>query len=77
MKHNVFVEVEDGGRRAVGLQNTEEEMIRDIDERSLPLEKLIATRFIAFLGDRRLNLEKLKALPLSEQARLKKEFRGD
>jgi hypothetical protein len=77
MKHSIFVKMEGGGSRAIALQSTEDEMIQEIEEKGMQLEKLVATRFLAFLGNRRISLEELRALPIEEQNRLKKEFRGD
>jgi hypothetical protein len=85
MKTSIFVvnDVEDvnesglrtaGGHRASGLQDVEDELIQDIDEQKMSSEKLLALRFIAFLGNRRLSLIDVKLLPIEEQQRLKREF---
>jgi len=87
MKTSVFIvnDVEDtnecglreaGGHRTIGLQDVEDELIRDIDEQKMSPEKLLATRFLTFLGNRQINLTNLKLLPVEEQQRLKKEFLG-
>lgn len=74
---NEFPGREAGGNRAIGLQDAEDEMIRMIDEQRMSPEKLMATRFLEFLGNRRLNMTKLKELPKKEQQRLKTEFLGE
>jgi hypothetical protein len=86
VKTNIFIvndkdEVEEsglreaGGNRAVGFAvDPEEEFIQDIDEEKMTPEKILATRFLNFLGGRQLTMEKLRALPTKEQQRLKKEF---
>ena len=65
---------EAGGYRAIGLQNVEDELIREIDEQGMTPEKLLTTQFLAFLNNRRISLDDLKLLPEKEQQRLKKEF---
>lgn len=63
------------GNRAIGfVEDPEEELIRDIDEDRMHPAKIIATRFLDFLKDRRLSMSTLKLLPRDEQQRLKKEF---
>jgi hypothetical protein len=74
---NEFHGREAGGNRAIGLQDAEDEMITAIDEHRMSPAKLSATRFLTFLGNRRLTIAKLKELPIEEQKRLKKEFLGD
>lgn len=84
MKMNVFVinQTEDvltgvydaKGHRAVGLADPEEEIINSIDEQKMSSKKILATRFLTFLGNRRLTLEKLKVLPKENQDKLRKEF---
>lgn len=56
--------------------DAEDVLIQSIDEQRYPQssEKKQASRFLAFLGNRRLTLEKLKELSVSEQLRLKREF---
>ena len=48
--------------------------VQGIDEKYMPVQKLLATRFLAFLSNQRLTLDILKSLPLEEQQRLRKEF---
>lgn len=57
-----------------GLDDTEDRLIQEIDERNMSPRKLLATRFLTFLGNRRLTLEKLKLLPKEERQRIRKEF---
>lgn len=63
-----------GGHRAIGLQDAEEELIQNIDEHRMSATKVMVSRFISFLGNRRLTMDSLKLLPAHEQQRLKKEF---
>ena len=63
-----------GGHRAIGLQNVEDEIIQEIDEQKIPPAKLLATRFLTFLGNRRFSLIDFILLSTEEQERLKKEF---
>jgi hypothetical protein len=65
---------EAGGYRAIGLQNVEDELIQDIDEQGMSPEKILASRFLTFLGNRQISLTDLFLLPEEEQQRLKKEF---
>lgn len=85
MKHNILIKKENGGYKAItlkrvfndeqaGFETTENDLIQNIDERLMSPTKLLVTRFLTFLGNRRLTLEKLKALPKAEQRRLRKEF---
>ena len=85
MKMNVFIvnDVEDtnecglrsaGGHRAIDVYDPEDELVQSIDEQKMSPEKLLTTRFLAFLGNRRLSLATLKLLPKEEQQRLKREF---
>ena len=64
-----------GGNRSVGLsEDPELEIIRSIDEERMSTPQIYARMFISFLGNRRLNVESLKSLPVEEQNRLKREF---
>jgi hypothetical protein len=86
MKTNIFIvndkdEIEEcglreaGGHRAIGFAaDPEAEFIQDIDEQKMSVQKIVAVRFLAFLGNRRLTMKKLGQLPEEEQQRLKKEF---
>lgn len=87
MKINVFVPTRSGGRFAdafphssisgiqtEGPENPGDEIIQAVDESRMSLEKVIAQRFIQFLGNRRLTVTVLKTLSIEEQDRLKKEF---
>ena len=88
MKLNTFVPTRGGGKFADNQLNhssitgeqvsgpfvPEEELITEIDESRMSPEKIVATRFLKFLGNRRLTLASLKALPIKEQKKVKKEF---
>lgn len=63
------------GHRAIGLADSEEELIQNLDEQKMSPQKLLASRFLTFLGNHRLNLEKLKQLSQEEQDKLREEFR--
>ena len=87
MKTNIFVvnDKEDvnecglrdaGGHRAIGVYDTEDELIKNIDEDYVQPEKLLANRFLTFLGNRRLTISSLAMLSTEEQQRIKKEFLG-
>jgi len=65
------------GRRALFVVDPEEELITEIDEQRMSPEKIAATRFLKFLEDKKLTLERLKTLPSQERDRLKREFLGD
>jgi len=81
MKVNIFVEKDNGGFKAIDLVGTtndggiEDILIQNIDESKMSAKKLLATRFLNFLANRALNMEKLLALPIKEQSRLRREFR--
>jgi hypothetical protein len=65
------------GNRALRVIDSEESLVTDIDEQRMSSEKLIATRFLSFLANKRLDMTKLKLLTVEEQQSLKKEFLGD
>jgi hypothetical protein len=69
-----FMGREAGGNRTVSLQDTETDLVQKIDEHQMSDKKLTATRFLTFLGNRRLTMEMLKDLSKEEQTRLRKEF---
>lgn len=52
----------------------EEELIDAIDSEKMSEEKSLAVNFLKFLGNRRLSISDLKALPENEQRRLRREF---
>ena len=66
-----------GGHKALGVIDPEEELITELDEQRMSPEKIAATRFLKFLGDQRLDMQKLKSLSPEQQARLRKEFLGE
>lgn len=67
---------EAGGHRAIGLVDPEANLVQAIDEkRMLPL-KVLVTRFLSFLSNRRLSLNTLKTLSIEEQSQIRKEFLG-
>lgn len=87
MKVNIFISNSRGGNFTDAFPNSSltgisvegpqypgEEIIDAIDESRMSTEKVIARRFLKFLGDRRLNMEKLGHLLREEQVRLIKEF---
>ncbi len=87
MKINTFIKTKSGGNFTDvfphssitgmdedGPQSPGDEVIRLIDESKMSPQKLLASRFIEFLGNRRLNMEKFKQLSWNEQNRMKKEF---
>lgn len=63
------------GHRAINVYDTEEEIVQSIDDQGTHPDKLRATQFLKFLGNRRLTLEAVKLLPVEEQQRLRNEFR--
>lgn len=65
-----------GGHRAIGMQDIEEALIRDIDEDKMSDQKFFAYRFLLFLGENRLTLDTIKQLPEADQQRLLSDFRG-
>ena len=88
MKVNIFVPTRSGGKftdysfthssitgePVNGPVAPEDDIITEIDESRMSKEKILATRFLSFLGNRRLTMKSLKKLPLEEQTRLRKEF---
>jgi hypothetical protein len=62
------------GQRANGPQSPEDEVITAIDESRMLPQKVIARRFLDFLGNHRLTIETLKQLSVIEQQRLRQEF---
>lgn len=88
MKLNTFVPTRGGGKFADNQLNhssitgeavsgpfsPEEDLITEIDESRMSTEKIIAVRFLKFLGNRRLTIESLKQLSIEEQKKIKKEF---
>jgi hypothetical protein len=89
MKMNVFVPTSRGGKfgtdqlyssvtgqQISGPESPEDEIITAVDESKMSPQKVLAQRFLTFLGNHRLNMRTLKELPPGEQARLKKEFLG-
>jgi len=87
MKMNVFVEQHEllknydevqivtvGGHRAIDRFDPEEQIVDDIDKRKFSPEQWRAKKFVEFLGNRLLDMEKLKHLSIEEQLRLRKEF---
>lgn len=67
-----------GSGLAVGIfEDQEDLLINEIDKADWSSEKILANEFLAFLGNRRLTLTKLKELPIEEQERLRIEFMGD
>lgn len=83
MKTNIFVRKENGGWKSVGLSEGEGDgglediLIQQMDETKMTREQIIVSRFHIFLGNQRLNIEKLLALPKEEQDRLRREFLGE
>ena len=89
MKMNVFMEesvlteerTEDenrlktvGGHRAIDVFDPEAEFIEEIDkERYTPIQWK-AKKFVEFLSNKRLNMEKLRQLGPEEQSKLRQEF---
>lgn len=63
-----------GGHRAIGVYDTEDEFIQSIDEDYASSEKILAVRFLTFLGNRRLTVSSLALLSAEERKRIKKEF---
>lgn len=87
MKINILVPTRSGGKFAgdsphssvagesvSGPAAPEDELITIIDEDKMSVEKIVATRFLRFLGNQRLTIDKLNNLPKEEQQRIKKEF---
>jgi hypothetical protein len=86
VKRNILIKTESGNYRAISIhglgsemefQADEEDLIKQIDEKKMSADKLVATRFLEFLGNHRLSIAGLKLLPIEEQVRLKKEFLGE
>jgi len=57
--------------------DAEDALIQSLDEQNMSPEKITASRFLTFLGNQRLTVATLEALPVEEQVRLKKEFLGE
>lgn len=90
MKVNIFMPTRSGGHftdysfnhssvtgeEIFGPAAPEDGIITEIDESRMSSEKVLATRFLAFLSTRRLTIESLKQLSSQEQNRLKREFIG-
>lgn len=87
MKINVFVPTRSGGKFADSFPHSSisgiqtdgpaspgDEVIRAVDESKMSSDKILAQRFLEFLGNRRLTVVMLENLPLEERIRLKKEF---
>lgn len=88
MKINIFIPTVSGGKFAsstayhsslsgsetTGPYSPGDEVIRAIDESKMSPEKIIAQRFLEFLGNRRLTVQQIKEFSIEEQNRLKKEF---
>lgn len=85
MKMNLFVvnwqhQIEEcglrepGGKWAVDLIDPEADLVEQIDDEKLSPEQFIAKKFIKFLADNRLTVEKANQLPPKEQRRLRREF---
>lgn len=77
MKINTFARNEAGGSRATSLQDIEDELVTEIDEKRMSPAKRLVTRFLSFLSNRHLTLDKLKHSSKEEQSRLRKEFLGE
>lgn len=87
MKMNVFIEQHEllknyselqivtvGGHRAIDRFDPEEQAVDSIDKRKFTAEQWRAKKFVEFLGNRHLDVAKLKQLSAEEQSRLRKEF---
>lgn len=88
MKMNVFAEAftlgmhveeedritEPGGHKAIDVFDTESELVEDIDKPKYTTEQWRAKKFLEFLGNRRLSIDKLKQLDTQEQKRIRQEF---
>lgn len=88
MKVNIFIRTRSGGKftdyslphssilgeEINGPEAFEDRIITEIDESRMAPEKVLATRFLAFLETRYLTVEMLNMLNIEEQSRLKKEF---
>jgi hypothetical protein len=88
MKVNILINSRDGSHYADSLVNyssimgeeitgpdaPEDKIINEIDESRMTDEKVIASRFLAFLSTRRMTVGSLHDLFVDEQTRLKKEF---
>jgi hypothetical protein len=80
MKINIFIQKENLVYKTIGLVGgvqdggLEDVLINGIDEQKMTAEKIYARRFLDFLGNRRLTLQKLSELPKIEQNRLRTEF---
>ena len=62
------------GHLAVDVIDPEAEMIQEIDEEKTRPDKLIAQKFLSFLGNRHLTLATINQTPITEQRRIRKEF---
>jgi len=87
MKINIYTNTKSGGKftdafpsssitgaPTDGPQSPGDEIIRAVDESRMRSDKILAQRFIEFLGNRRLTVWGLKNLFIEEQAKLRKEF---
>lgn len=64
-----------GGSRAIGTYDVEDTMIRELDEDNMSHDKLIANKFLLFLGDNRLTINMFEQLYEQERKRLLRDFR--
>ena len=88
MKINILVPTRSGGKFAdsasthssitgeqvSGPSSPEEDLIDEIDELKMSPEKIVARRFLKFLGNRRLTMDTLKLLSHEDQVKIKEEF---
>lgn len=87
MKINIYTNTKNGGKftdafpyssvtgvQVEGPQSPGDEIIRAIDEQNMSSDKILVSRFLEFLGNRRLTVATLQDLSTEEQAQIKKEF---
>lgn len=87
MKINIYTNTKSGGKftdafpystvtgvQSEGPQSPGDEIIKTLDERKMTPDKILATRFLEFLGNRRMTIEDLKNLSTEGQAEIRREF---
>lgn len=85
MKRNIFavnqkIDIDEfpgreaGGKRSAGIESTEEDLVNKIDESGLPEDELVAKRFMEFLSNRRITLDRFEALPEDSKKKVRQYF---
>lgn len=71
---DIFPGREPGGKRSVGIESTEEDLINKVDESKLDEDEYLAKRFLDFLNNRRISLERFEALSEDSKKKVRKYF---